>query len=702
MPEDAGTRHAAAARASQHPLAWADVAGRGALDCFPLAHPARHGWCGAATPLREAPRQPVDTAPLATPTCAPPIRAKRRNRAVSYGNVWPMTTTLRHLLDARTTRVFDLTDDGHLLVGHDDTGTVQLYEIAPDGGWTQLTDLADGCAGRYLPGERAIVVEHDTGGNERYQLSVLRLDGPDPRSLVPLVHDEAYIHHLVDVRPGQVVYTTNRRNGVDFDVLVRDLATGADRLHYDGGGYVSEVAVSPDERYVVLIRPARPANSSQLVLADTETGQLAELTPADELAVYTKLVWAPDSASFVFSTNSGREFTGVARYELASRKWRYLHTDEEWDLFGWPSPDGSRLLVVRNVDGAHRLIIDGEPVPLPADGVVTRLSEPVWSPDGRRLAVTFTAPTEPGDGWVIAEGTLHRLTDSSPDLDKECLVEPERHRVPTPDGSQVPCLVYRGRGVGGATGDPEVSGPEASGSAVLHVHGGPEAQAMRTWNPLIQALVAAGHTVLVPNVRGSTGYGKSWYAADDRRKRLASVADLAAIHEWLPSIGLDPGRAALLGGSYGGYMVLAGLTMQPARWAAGVDIVGISSLVTFLENTSAYRRAYREREYGSLTEDRDFLIEASPITHIDNIRAPLLILHGANDPRVPLTEAEQVAAAVRDRGLDCELVVYSDEGHVFGKRHTLADSYPRIAAFLARHLLGGAGQTHGDEAHPSG
>ena len=161
----------------------------------------------------------------------------------------------------------------------------------------------------------------------------------------------------------------------------------------------------------------------------------------------------------------------------------------------------------------------------------------------------------------------------------------------------------------------------------------------------MQILAAAGHTVLVPNVRGSTGYGKRWYTADDGHGRLGSVADLAALHAYLPELGLDQARAALWGGSYGGYMVLAGLAFQPRLWAAGVDIVGIASLVTFLENTSAYRRAYREREYGTLAADRDFLHSVSPLTRVDDIRAPLFIIHGANDPRVPLTEAEQIHAA---------------------------------------------------------
>jgi len=164
------------------------------------------------------------------------------------------------------------------------------------------------------------------------------------------------------------------------------------------------------------------------------------------------------------------------------------------------------------------------------------------------------------------------------------------------------------------------------------------------------------------------------------------VADLAALHAYLPELGLDQARAALMGGSCGGYMVLAGLAFQPGLWAAGVDIVGIASLVTFLENTSAYRRAYREREYGTLADDREFLHAASPLTRIDDITAPLFIIHGANDPRVPLSKAEQIHAGLLSRGLECELVVYGDEGHGLAKRANRTDALQKALAFLARHL----------------
>jgi dipeptidyl aminopeptidase/acylaminoacyl peptidase len=218
---------------------------------------------------------------------------------------------------------------------------------------------------------------------------------------------------------------------------------------------------------------------------------------------------------------------------------------------------------------------------------------------------------------------------------------------------------------------------------VVMIHGGPESQYRPSFSALTQYLVAEGFAVVAPNVRGSTGYGRAYQHLDDVEKRLDSVRDLAGLHDWLGTQpDLDEGRAALYGGSYGGYMTLAGLAFQPELWAAGVDIVGMSNLVTFLENTAPWRRAFREREYGSLEHDREVLEEASPINRVEAMRAPLFIIHGANDPRVPLGEAEQIHAVLTGRGVRSELLVYHDEGHGLAKLENRIDAYPRVAAFL--------------------
>ncbi len=591
---------------------------------------------------------------------------------------------------------FDIDAEGRILVGSDASGSVQLTEIQPDGTTVALTALPGACTGRYLPGERAVVVSHDEGGNERHQLSLLRLPVPGGAAatlagLEPLVRDPRFIHSLADVRPGQICYVTNRRDGVAFDPVIRDLEAGTEREPLLAEGLIEEAVLSPDGRWLALAVPsAIAARSGHVLLVDLDAppgSGVTEVTEPDRLEVNGHLHWLPGSDALILTSNAGREFTGVARYDLATGDWTWLVTDDAADLVGWPAPDGSRLLVERNDDGASVLSVRDpatgahlRDLTLPAAGCVSdiRLPDPCWAPGSDAVALSISAAAAPGD--VLSAdpetGAVRQLTQSGRALGGERAVPPEQHRVPTPDGELVPCLVYRGA----------ADGQALAGSAVLLVHGGPEAQAKQNFSPFVQALAAAGHTVVVPNVRGSTGYGKRWYSADDVRRRLDSVADLAAIHAWLPGLGVDPARAALWGASYGGYMVLAGLAFQPELWAAGVDIVGISSLVTFLENTSAYRRAYREREYGSLARDREFLREASPLTRIDQLRAPLFIIHGANDPRVPLSEAEQIHAALTARGQECELLVYGDEGHGLAQRSNREDALPKAIAFLARHL----------------
>jgi dipeptidyl aminopeptidase/acylaminoacyl peptidase len=610
-----------------------------------------------------------------------------------------MGLDLGQLLNIRLYQAFDIDSAGRVLAGSDDTGSTQLIEIQPDGNVTALTALPAACSGRYLPGQRAVVVSHDDGGNERLQLSMLRLPRPAAEAagldgLEPIVRDPAFLHRLADVTGSHLCYFTNRRNGVAFDPVIRHLADGSERVLALGDASFGEAALSPDGRWLALTVGSQvTANSENVVLVDlTATPgdeRPVEITPADAPAMNIALAWAPGSDALYFSSNYGREFIGIARYDLATGAVSWLITDDSCDLTGWPAPDGSLVLVERNEDGRSVLALHDagtgayrQGLALPAAGTIdgSRLPAPRWATDSKSFVLSVSGAELPGDVLTGQPGSaeLRLLTQSARLLHNERAAVPEQHQVPAQDGQLIPCLVYR------AARSTAVSGEGTS--AVVVVHGGPEGQAKQNFNTYVQVLAAAGHTVVVPNVRGSTGYGKSWYSADDGRRRLDSVADLAALHAYLPDLGVDQRRVALWGGSYGGYMVLAGLAFQPELWAAGVDIVGIASLVTFLENTSPYRRAYREREYGTLASDREFLHSVSPLTRIDDIRAPLFLIHGANDPRVPLSEAEQIHAALTSRGRECELLVYGDEGHGLANRANRADAVPRAIAFLARHL----------------
>ena len=570
-------------------------------------------------------------------------------------------------------------DAESVLVTSNLTGTMQLYRVPRSGGpLEQLTDFAEPVVGAYLPGGDRLLVAIDEGGNERHQLYLL--DAEPGAELEPLVVEPEFLHVGQEVsRDGRLlVYGCNRRNGVDLDVYVRELATGEERCVFAQGGWCSPVGFSPDGRLVAVFRLTERSSDNDVYLVDVETGEAIHVSPHEDEAYFGPPAWLPGGRSFLFSTNHDRDLRAIARYDLDSRSWEYV-LDDPWDLYCSTDWTGGTLLVEANEEGYTRFELrDPETLALrtgsssPAAASRCRTCSRAT---GAGSPTSSRSPVEPGDVWLCetSTGKSTRLTESPFEVDREELVEPELHRYESFDGESVPVFLY---GSGG--------GPAP---VVVDIHGGPEAQRRPVFIAVRQYFAAKGFAVVEPNVRGSTGYGKRYEHLDDRERRLDSVRDLAALHAWLAArADVDPERVALYGGSYGGYMVLAGLAFHAELWAAGISVVGISSFVTFLENTAAWRRAFREREYGSLEHDRELLTEISPLTHIDRLRAPLFLIHGANDPRVPLSEAEQIHRALTERGIPCELLVYEDEGHGLQKLKNRLDAYPKSVEFLERVL----------------
>lgn len=593
---------------------------------------------------------------------------------------------IRSYLEVRTAGPSGFSPDGSkLLISSDLTGTAQLYRLPRDGGeLTRLTDLDEPVGGTYLPTADRVLAVTDRGGNERYQLYLLDDRGGE---LEPLVVDPEVIH-----RPGgisrdgrQLAYASNRRNGVDFDVHVRALdgaASASDRTVFAPGGWCGAAGFAPDGAVVAASRLTTRPGDNELHLVEVATGDAVEVAPhPDRPAVVGGPAWLPDASAFFFATSVGSEFVNVARGTPATGDWSPV-LEGGWDAGCTVDWQGRHLLVARNVDGYTRAALhdpatlaEQAQVPLPGDGVAGGFR---FSRDGRYLAFAFSSATVPGDAYLVDTdtGELRRLTTSPCPPDPASFVAPTLERAVAHDGEELPLFVYR-----------PAAGAAGPWPVVVVLHGGPESQYRPVFSPLTQYLLARGFAVVAPNVRGSTGYGRRYEHLDDVAGRADAIGDLAAVHDWIAATGdLDPDRVALYGGSYGGYLVLAGLAFQPDRWAAGVSVVGISNLVTFLRNTAAWRRAFREREYGSLDADRGLLEELSPANRADDIRAPLLLVHGRNDPRVPLSEAEQIHRALDRRGVRCDLLVYDDEGHGLAKLHNRLDAYPKVAAFLADEL----------------
>jgi dipeptidyl aminopeptidase/acylaminoacyl peptidase len=592
--------------------------------------------------------------------------------------------SLRDLLEVRWALPADVAADGAVLLQWNRTGTYQLYLARPGADeLEQLTDFAEPVVGCFVPGDERVLLSIDEGGNERGQLYLLDARaGAEPEPLVvepALMHVEPHLSH--DGR--LLAYGCNRRNGRDMDVYVRSLESGEERCVFAAGSYCAPAGFSPDGRRLAVIELTARTGDNDLHVVDLERDETFLVSPQEQDAYFGEPAWLPDGSGFFFPTSSGRDTIGIARLDLASREWRYV-LEDDWDLGCRIDRDGRRLVVDANEEGYTRVSVHDaatleleREIELPARGVVTHFA---LAPDGGTLALGWSSSRHP---WtvVIADletGRTRTLATALSDVRPDELVEPTLHRLESFDGESVPFFLFEPAG-------------EEPAPVVVEIHGGPEAQRTPMWIPLVQYLVGEGYAVAQPNVRGSTGYGKRYEHLDDVHKRLDSVRDLVALQERLAADPRFSGETVLYGGSYGGYMTLAGLAFHPERWAGGIAVVPVSSFVTFLENTSAYRRAFREREYGSLERDRDFLREVSPLTHVDRIVAPLFIVHGANDPRVPLSEAQQIHAALTARGVPCELLVYEDEGHGLNKLKNRLDAYPRAMAWLQRVLAGGEG-----------
>ena len=594
----------------------------------------------------------------------------------------------------------------------DATGEAQVWTVERPGAWPDQLTVGDEPVSFVTasPTRDEWVFGRDQGGNERVQFHRLGADG-DTVSLTD--HPDAK-HYWGGFSPDgeRFAFASNRRDPSVFDIYVQDRderGEAAERLH-EGDGWWSAAGWSPSGDRIAIVEAH--SSMAQDVYVRSLDGELRHLTPDTDGVRYGSIEWGPAGDALYLVTDRDADTRYLARLDATDGRLSTVARGGDAEVDGVAVHQESGTLVYsRNVEGYTELSLaeltgPAElrrlPMPTLPGGIAGGVS---FDPAGDRFAISAagrransdvhvvdltTLPDrdgEPGPGGPavaagLSDGTganacADRWTDASTaGIPRDSFVDPELVRFESFDSREIPALFSRPHEL-----------PSGGAPVIVDVHGGPESQRRPGFAALTQYFLSRGYGVFEPNVRGSSGYGRAFAALDDVEKRMDAVADLAAAYDWLAArADVDANRIAVKGGSYGGFMVLAALTEYPDRWAAGVDVVGIANFVTFLENTGEWRRALREAEYGSLEADRELLEAISPINRADAIDAPLFVLHGENDPRVPVGEARQIAEAAGEQGVPVELLVFEDEGHGIAKLDNRIDAYTAVADFLDAHV----------------
>ncbi|MBB4845178.1 dipeptidyl aminopeptidase/acylaminoacyl peptidase [Paucibacter oligotrophus] len=543
----------------------------------------------------------------------------------------------------------------------------------------------------YFPNDDRLLFTRDQGGNEQNHLFVRELDGRE-QDLTP--GDKLKAAFAGWTGDGSAFFVvSNERNPKFFDLYRYDAKTYARSLVYknESGYEVSEL--SRDGRWIALDKVNTTADSD-VYLYDTQTQQLKHLTPHQGVASHRAASFTPDSKQLILQTNAGAEFTRLQQYELATGKTTELEK-ADWDIaYTYFSEDGRYRVTGINADASIQLkvveIVAGQerPVQLPRlpGGEIRGVS---FSRSAGKMAFYLNGDRSPNNLFVydFAGKQVKQLTQSlSKEIDPAELVDARIVRFKSFDGLVIPSVYYQ----------PKEASVSNKVPAVLLVHGGPGGQTTRGYSALAQYLANHGYAVLGINNRGSSGYGKSFFTADDGKHGREPLWDCVEAKTYLASTGvIDPDRIGIMGGSYGGYMTLAALAFRPEAFKVGIDIFGVSNWLRTLESIPPYWESFRQalyQEVGDPVKDRDFLIATSPLFHAKEIQRPLMVIQGANDPRVIKPESDEIVEAVKKNGVPVEYLVFDDEGHGFSKKKNQIEANRRMLEFLDKYLKPGLGR----------
>jgi len=613
----------------------------------------------------------VALAALAAPLSAQTMQTRQVGSA-TLENVPEIPDSVREAVqryqNSRAALFEDWLPDGSMLIATRFGATQQIHHVAaPGAARAQITFGSEPVAeARVIPGTDRFVLTRDNGGDEWFQLYARGLAGTATQITESGTRNEGATFS----KDGSLlVWARATENSAAYGLFgVDPKAGGAARLLYQADGAIAPADIAADKGRLIIVRS--PSNrEDQLFELDLATGKATRIAPKAEMAVYQEPRYLPGGKSVIAISDRGSDTRQLVEIDIATGKATILTPGLKWDVETYDLSDDGRVLAYAiNEDGFSKVVVQDRvtrralPQPSLPGGVLTALK---FTPDGRKLAIGLTSATSAGDvwSWDVDGAALTRWTTSElGDLDPARLAEPTLIRFRSFDGLSVPAFVYRPRDVPADQPTP----------VIIDIHGGPEAQTRPIWNYGAQYFAdVLKATVILPNVRGSDGYGKRYLNLDNAEKREDSVRDIGALLDWIATQpNLDARRVAVYGQSYGGYMSLAVMTHYSDRLVGGVERYGISNWTTFLQNTEAYRRDNRRAEYG---DERDPKMRAvfdriSPMNNVARITKPMLVMQGANDPRVPQSESDQVVAKLRAGGNETWYVLFADEGHGFQKK----------------------------------
>ena len=571
------------------------------------------------------------------------------------------------------------------------SGRNNLWVVPSEGGWpTQLTVSNERqMSPTWSPDGKWIAYMSDYDGDEQWDIFIV---SPKTGQVVNLTHTREIAEESPAWSPNgrYLAYMVKPKTSSVFEIDVFDMLM-REVKHLTTGTPKDRMNVSPiwsrDGKFIVYTQEQAKGTDSNIFMVDAASAQSTLLTPHEGEKLYTANDVSPDGKHVLVTSNAGNGYDNVGLLDIAGRKLHFL-TEDKWEISGERfSPDGKTLTYTANVDGNVEVYLhdigSGKARALP---IAKGLNHPAGNPtpfshDGSRMLYSHSGATAPGDRWVynLGDGKSRQLTQSLVGgVRAEDMAEPVLVHYPSRDGKwTISAFLYV----------PYNAPKNGQHAAIVYVHGGPTAQTMNGFNRFVQYMVNQGYFVIAPNYRGSTGYGKEFQQANLFDMGGGDLQDVVAAGEWLGQTGyVDPKKIVLMGGSYGGYLTMMGVTKAPEMWGAGVPIVPFVNWFTEIQNEDPILQQSDLATMGDLETNKARYEDRSPINFIDHIKAPLYLLAGGNDPRCPKSEAQQVVDAIKKRGGVVAYKVFENEGHGFAKVENQIDAYKRVADFIKAHV----------------